>query len=448
MRLVLVTHAFPPDGIAGVERYTQRLAARLVETGDTVTVVTRREGDSGAQLHTIRERLRDGTRVYRFAGGERPMDRFLAHHQRLEELFERVLIETNPEVVHVNHLFGHSPRFIEIAHKHRAAVVVTLHDYYYACPLIHLRKPSGELCDGPDGGRECARTCFAHQGADSTLRWGFRTVYFRRVLGTADRVITPSRYLSNYFEQFGVEPDCLHLLPHGIPYDQADRLGDDPPTPRERGCLNLAFFGSVVPHKGIHIIIDALAVAGLKAVTLTLFGPVPSYEHKYVQTLRERAAAISGLRLRIYGAYQQDQLHCLHQDIDCVIVPSQWQEIFGLVVLEAFVAGVPVIASRLGALPELVTEGTNGFTFTHDRPDELAALLQRLVAEEDLLRRLRSGARQTPLRTISQHTADVQAVYRLAVEDFSRRGRPKRAVSEELGFVHASLVNLGTSQIA
>jgi glycosyltransferase involved in cell wall biosynthesis len=448
MRILLATHLYPPDGIAGVERITQWLAAQLVRMGDTVSIVTRRDGDAPSAPRMVRERQRDGAAVYRFDGGERPMDRFLLHHERLEDLFTTVLLEEVPDVVHLNHLFGLSPRFIEIAHRHRAAVIVTLHDFFFACPLVQLLKqPSGDVCDGPDGGRECARSCFAHQGADANLRWGLRAAYFRRLLGTAERVISPSRYMGSFFERFGVDPGRLHIFPNGIPFDPAEGANPDRPTPVQKGALDLVFFGTVVPHKGPHVILEALRIARLGSVTLTLLGQVPSQHRVYGQDLREQAAHIPGLKFRMYGTYQPHELRCLLQEMDCAIVPSQWPETFGLVTQEALVRGIPLLASRLGGLPEIVAEGENGFTFEYNRPEELAAILRRLAEDDDLVRRLRAGARRSPVLTMAQHTGAVRTVYQSALEDFAGHGRADEGAAEELAFLHAALLNLGVGEI-
>jgi glycosyltransferase involved in cell wall biosynthesis len=278
------------------------------------------------------------------------------------------------------------------------------------------------------------------------MRWAFRALYFRRLLEEAERVITPSRYVGSYFEQFGVDAGRLHLLPYGIPYDAVERLARNPPPSRTRHSLNLAFFGSVVQHKGVHVIIEALATAAMESVNFTVFGPIPSYERQYVQNIRDRAASIRGLKLRMYGSYEPDELGCLYQDIDCIIVPSQWQEAFGLVVLEAFVSGVPVVASRVGGLPELVEEERNGLLFQHDHPEQLAAILRRLAADDLLLQRLQEGARLTPVRTMAEHAEEVRSVYQQAVADFANNGEPKWGAAQELDLIYSTLVDLGASR--
>src|SRR5262249_34389683 len=136
MRVLLTSHRFPPDGIAGVERYTQNLAAALSKAGHAVTVVTRRPSSS-RQVTAIHERLPDGTVVHRLTGGGFHLDPLDDQQlEQLERLFLAALIESNADVLHLNHLLGLSPRFPEIAHRHGVAIVVSLHDFYFACPLV------------------------------------------------------------------------------------------------------------------------------------------------------------------------------------------------------------------------------------------------------------------------------------------------------------------------
>src|SRR6516165_9225983 len=122
MRVLLVTHRFPPDGLACVEQYTQALAAELVKAGDEVSIVTRRP-EGSQEPWILRERLPNGAAVYRFTGGKVRLDFPLTHVKRLEQLFQMVLAEMDPHVLHVNHLIGLSPRFIEMASRLRIGVV-------------------------------------------------------------------------------------------------------------------------------------------------------------------------------------------------------------------------------------------------------------------------------------------------------------------------------------
>ena len=131
---------------------------------------------------------------------------------------------------------------------------------------------------------------------------------------------------------------------------------------------------------------------------LRLAGHAPDEPHvrRYVAGLRRQAADVPGLRLEVHGTYEPHELPGLLADTDCVIVPSLVPETGGLVPREALALGVPVLVSRLGALPELVTEGENGFTFgiLHERETTGVRLVTPEV--EDAFRQLRrSTARIT-----------------------------------------------------
>jgi glycosyltransferase involved in cell wall biosynthesis len=457
VRVLIVGHRFPPDAFGGVERYTQALAAELLKSGDTVGVLARRPGGSPDAPRMVRERLPDGASVYRLAGGEVTLNRFLVHHQRLEDLFTMVMAETGPDVVHFNHLKDLSPRFVEIAHRLGAAVTLSLHDFYFACPLAHLQKRhSEELCPGPDGGRNCASTCFAEEatdpwlrkalgGSDPALRWGLRAVYFRRLLAMAERVVCYSRYVASYFEAFGADPARVRVLANAIP-GEAGGLVLQGSTPKERGRLCLAYCGTVSPHKGVHVILDALRAACLGPVDLLVAGQADPHQPEYVSRLREQAATIGGLRLRLHGPYERADVPRLLQDVDCVIVPSLVPEAGPIVPREVLGCGVPVVVARLGALPEILAEGENGFTFDPARPWELAGVLRRLLQEEGLLARLREGARRTPVITLSDHAGEVRSVYQEAVGERTRKAAVRCADVTELRFLHKALIDLGFSR--
>ena len=214
------------------------------------------------------------------------------------------------------------------------------------------------------------------------------------MLGGVERIICPSQYVAAYFEAFGAEPERVRVIPNGVsipPAEPAHRVR--PPAPGGP-ALHLAFLGTVVAHKGVHVILEALGRAALGPVELLVIGVAPDPE--YARRLRQLAAGIPGLAFRMYGAYSPAILPLLLQGVDCAITPSQVPETFSITTREALVRGIPVLVSRLGALPEAVSEGENGFTFDHDRPEQLAALLRRLAGDAGLREHLNRGAGRLP----------------------------------------------------
>jgi len=128
-----------------------------------------------------------------------------------------------------------------------------------------------------------------------------------------------------------------------------------------------------------------------------------------------------------------------------VITPSQVPESFSITTREALTRGIPVVVARLGALPEAVAEGENGFTCDPNRPDELAAILRRLAEDEGLLLRLREGARRSAVLTASEHMWAVRAVYEEAIKDRMRDPARRCGDVQELGFLHSAVLQLDSS---
>lgn len=414
LRVLLVTHRYPPEGLAGVERYTQTLASELTRRGHSAIVVTRQLEPSASALHRRREVEENGVVVHRFVGGDVQLDRFLAHSEVLEHLFEEVLASELPDVVHVNHLLGHSPRVIAAARRRGVALIVTLWDFYFACPLVHLQRLDGRLCAGPDGGRECARTCFAGYGGDQMSRWQARDLYFAELFSLADRVIAPSKYVHDFFRAREPSGVRLRLLE---PCTFISRENASVYHPGD-GVLRVAFVGALAPHKGPHVVLEALRIARPPSCDLVMFGSVP--DSPYAHRLREQAAVIPGVRLRLYGRYEPSDLPCLLRDADCVIVPSLVPETFCFTLHEALACGIPVFASWRGALPEAVIQGVNGHTFNPDEPAELGRLLLSLANDASLRERLHDGARATQLTTPERHLDALLALYEETLAEAAR----------------------------
>jgi glycosyltransferase involved in cell wall biosynthesis len=411
VRVLTVAHRYPPDGLAGVERYTETIARRLASLGDLVSVVARNPSPAGL---TLEKDSREGVVVYRIGGGELRLDNFLVQHGRLERLCMLALLDAVPDVVHVTHLIGLPPRFVLNALRLRIPVVVSLLDFFFACPLLHLQKRTGELCAGPDGGRECAETCFSDEGT-AAARWQVRTAFFRGLLGAVDRVLCPSQTVAAYFREFAPEA-TIDVAPLGIGID-AEPVANHKGT---AGALRLAYFGSVVPHKGVHTIIDAVRVAALECdVRLSIFGRV--YDSAYGEQLTSAAKEVPRLDVNIHGEFSDEELPRRLAQTDFVVVPSQVPEVYPLVPREALAHGVPVLAGDLGGLGESVVDGENGLIFESLQPRGLAEKLRELWEDPDLVRRLKAGARQTAVPTAAEHVTYLREVYERVTRSSLRR---------------------------
>jgi glycosyltransferase involved in cell wall biosynthesis len=195
-------------------------------------------------------------------------------------------------------------------------------------------------------------------------------------LGDADHVFAPSRFLAGMFVRNGFPAERIEVLPYGLDPDRVRRL----PVARPRTPLRVGFIGVLSPWKAPHLLIDAVRARQELAVDVVLHGDLGMQDFaEYVAELRRRAG--DDPRIRFAGSFAGERLDDVLGAIDLLVVPSIWYENTPFVILEAFAAGVPVAASALGGLAELVVDGRNGWLFPAGDAAALGRLLERCVAD-------------------------------------------------------------------
>ena len=408
LRVLLVSHEYPPFGVAGVERHTEATAAGLAERGHEVTVLTRRSGPAPPHP-TLQREMRDGIDVLTLAGGGARSAAFPGGTARLERWFERVVVEVDPDVVLITHLLDHSPGIVAAAQRWGVPVVLELHDFFVICPRVHLERVTGEPCSGPDGGRACAAHCFPGD-RDPELRWALRARSYAEAVRAADIVLTPSRFLAGRLQ--ALRADCT---PIEVVDNAVRKLEPSPGRRRSSGQpLTLASIGVTTEHKGFRVVVDALRLAKLPAARYTILGrtlPLP------VRQLRSAAIEVPGLDLRLFDRFDPGQLPALLAEVDALVIPSLVPETFSIVAREAFACGVPVIASRIGALPDAIRDGDNGWLFDPGSAADLAALLQRLDRDRGLIDSAAAGIRPSDTVGVDERSERIEQLLSRAVSD-------------------------------
>lgn len=428
MKVLLVCHGYPPTGVAGVERLSAQTAETLSERGHELTVLTRQPSAAPATPALQRE-TRAGVPVVSIVGGGSTFEQFPGYEPALERIFERMLTEVAPDVVLLAHLLHHSPGYVAVAQRWGIPVVLELHDFFALCPRIHLQRRSGELCGGPEGGAACARHCFGDQ-RDAELRWALRSQSFAEALRCADELLAPSRFVAEAFESARAGGSPIRVVDNAVGALGPVLRGDRDPS----GPLQLASIGVTVEHKGFQVVVEALRLAALPASRYTILGvALPPLSRQ----LHEAADAIPGLELRLFNGFSPPHLPALLADADALVVPSLVAETYSIVAREAFACGLPVIASAIGALPDAIRPGDNGWLFEPGAASELAVLLQRLYSDPSLLRRAAAGARASEVTSVAARTDRIEELLEAVVERTDRR--PSQGHGTELLLMREAL---------
>ena len=167
---------------------------------------------------------------------------------------------------------------------------------------------------------------------------------------------------------------------------------------------HFGFLGSLAWQKGVHVLIEAFNRLDERA-SLTIYGSERTFPD-YVAELKRLARHPN---IRFAGLLEPQQVGAALRQMDCLVVPSLWYENSPLVIQEAFGVGVPVVASRLGALPEKVKDGSTGRLFTAGSVDDLAAVLQDLVTHPQMLSGM--AERTVPAPSMAVHAAYLEQIY-------------------------------------
>ena len=309
-----------------------------------------------------------------------------------------MLVELDPDVVLATHLMQHSPGYVGIAHRFGVPFVLELHDFFMLCPRAGLRRVSGEACAGPEGGEACARSCFAgEEGAAE--RWSSRERRFGEAIAGADELLAPSPFVAEVFAPGRASP--VRVVPNAIgELGPVVRSVRDPSAP-----LSLASIGLTVEHKGFQVVVEALRRAALPTSRYTIFGHVLQ---PLAGELRRRAADVPGLELRLFGDFSPRHLPVLLADTDLLVVPSLYPETFSIVVREGWACGLPAIAARIGALPEAIRPGVNGWLFEPGDATGLAALLGELDRDRDQIDAAAAGIRAEDIVSVEARVSAIE----------------------------------------
>ena len=191
----------------------------------------------------------------------------------------------------------------------------------------------------------------------------------RRNVARADRVLVTSRYCAGVVERlYGVPSKKIAVVPEPIDLEEWEaRFSRAPRHPSER--LTILCVARMYPRKRIEDLLEAVALLRhrLPAVQLSIVGAGPERD----RLLRRHAALGLGETALFLGEVSRTRLTEEYVNADCFCLPSV-QEGFGIVFLEAMAAGLPVVACRVAAVPEVVPEGVAGLLVTPRRPDQLA----------------------------------------------------------------------------
>jgi len=444
MRILLTTHQFFPQFAAGTEILTCSVAHELIKRGHVVHVLA---GHPDKAILPDEERFDeydyDGIHVYRFhhayieMGGQVSMIEVGYNNHLGADYFERILKSFKPDVVHFFHLNRLGTGLIDRAVQAGIPRFMTPTDFWTICPTGQLLLDDGSLCAGPS---PRVGNCLKHMAQNVQNGWLGKTLNLiptsgvdllvkftkngsllkypkqEEVVAIANRLpvniarlnhlnglLVPNKFMKEFLMRYGVEPGLIHERAFGIDMNLSVQNRQ---YKSHQAKLRVAFIGTLAPHKGCHILVDAFKKLPEGSATLKIFGQLTDFPG-YVGKLK--ALASKQKSIEFCGTFPNSEMVEIFKDIDVLIVPSIWYENTPLVLYSAQAAQCPVVVSNLPGLTEVVQEGENGLLFVTGNSVDLARQLHRLISEEGLLQRLSIHAR--PPKSTKSYVDDLLSMW-------------------------------------
>ena len=406
--------------------HVQGIATYLQDNGHEVMVFCR-YGDTDDAEGTLRNETVGGIRVVRFNNAFCGPNKFESTYinSSAHLAFEGVLDGFEPDVVHVHHLIGLSTTILAACKKRHCPLVYSLHDFWVVCPRGQRLTPDLHLCETIDrnkcytclrglwpewfGDRMAAKNVEVQPGRLSPeilVNWDAHMV---SALEMPDILLTPSKFHRHKMIELGIDGDRIIALAHGLDHKRIQ------PAEQNKTVNVIGYIGSVIPIKGVHVLLEAFAILDRDDVELHIWGEAPDYHEraKYTDDLKALALGARG-NVRIYNGYKHDEVGRILNSMDILVVPSIWWETFSLTIREGMLAQLPIVASDIGAMREALDTHNAGFLFEAGNAVDLADSLASLI-DSPALRDEFSQARDT-VKTVEQNAEEYVGIYDKARE--------------------------------
>lgn len=376
MRILLVNKFHYLRG--GSEKYYFELAQLLKSKGHTVGFFSMKHEENittGDAEYFVEEiDLNTGSKL-------KALD--VIYSQENKRLMAKALEEFKPDIVHINNFQRQlSASIIDAIKEKNIPIVMTAHDLNPICPAS-IMLYNGEVCDDciTKGYTQCIKKkCVKGSTLKSTLGVMEKKYYdIHKVFRKIDCIISPSEFNKNQLLNGKLKYNEIVALHNFV--NESERndyvLGD------------YAFYlGRLSKEKGILNLIEA--IGDIPNAKLLIAGDGP--ERERIETYISEHK-LDG-RITLLGYQNQDSIHKYITNSRFVVIPSICNENCPYSVLEAMEIGKPIVASRIGGIPELIADGENGYLYKADDINELKEKLMLMLDNDDKVNRFAQKSRE------------------------------------------------------
>ena len=396
VKVLKVIHGYPPYYMAGSEVYTANFCNEISKKVE-LSIFTRIE-DEFTKSYNCSESRENGIRIIRVNKPSRDYT-FRSKYQdiRMAKIFAHYLDKIGPDIVHIGHLSHLTVQIVNIIHKKNIPIVFTLHDFWMMCIRGQLIRDDYSLCEGPSikKCKECNMKYFTSEvEAEYEIKIWLKTL--SEVNEKIDLFIAPSQFLLKKYIEYGIPVEKVIHMDYGF---DNETIKSGLRTISDK--IRFGYLGRVLPVKGIAFLIDSFNELDHFIAELNIYGKLPnSFNH-----LKNRC---SNSAIHFKGSYNYKEISNVLSEIDVLVVPSIWYENSPLVIHEAFIAKIPIIASKIGGIVELITHEKNGLLVEPRNITDLIEKMNIFINNPELVEKY---SQETYVRSIQEDVEEIEKLY-------------------------------------
>jgi len=444
LNILLTVHQFVPEFFSGTEVLTLSVAKELIRRGHRVSVLT---GFPAKTYLPDTERFDEynieGIDVYRFhhayvpMGGQTVLSKIEYNNRLGARYFAHLLQRIKPDIVHFFHFSRLGVGMIDAAAAAGVPAYYTPTDFWSVCPTSQLLLKDGRICDGPTRhGGNCVKHIASltrgplaarvarmvpnivadtlvqltrsgvlpdYENDEDVVAVGQRKGFNVDRLNALHGIVSPTQMMTKVLTDNGVDSRLITQSTYGI-----ELVGYNNQTVkiRKNDTVIFGFIGTLAPHKGCHVLIDAFKRVDRGRAKLRIYGNVTDFPD-YFADLQLRTAGSEAIEF--CGVFPNSQIAEVLAGLDVLVVPSLWFENAPLVIFSALAAKRPVVASNFPGMAEVVRDGWNGLTFRPGNVQSLYDKLVKLINDSALLQLLSTNC--APPKSTPEYVDGLLALY-------------------------------------
>jgi glycosyltransferase involved in cell wall biosynthesis len=305
----------------------------------------------------------------------------LESKHKMQDLIRR----DKPDIAHI-HMIDHqiSPSILDVLRKNGIPMIQTLHEYKLICPNYRLYiEKSNEVCERCKGGKyynTVIHKCLKNSLSGSLL--ASFAMYVHKLLkiyeNNIDTFIVPSRFSMKKMKEFGIDANKLKFLPNMVDINAF--------TPNYDHSDYILYFGRLAREKGLVTLLEAMKKFPRTRLLIAGTGEMETEIEMAIEKQRMT-------NVQLLGYITGSKLISLIEGAQFVVVPSEWYETFGLIIVESYACGKPVIGADIGGISELINQDT-GLLFRPGNSEELTEKLNHYITHPDLVKEHGRNARK------------------------------------------------------